>query len=430
MTISEIIEVKRDGGIHSRAQLEQLILGYVQGNVPDYQIAAWLMAVFLRGMTDEETTILTQVMAASGEQMDLSSLSRTTDKHSTGGVGDKTSLVLTPMLAACGMTVAKMSGRGLAHTGGTIDKLESIPGWSPELSESQFLQQAREIGLVLVGQSKNLAPADGLLYALRDVTATVPNIALIASSIMSKKLASGAQTIVLDVKVGAGAFMKTLPDARALAQAMISIGRLAGRNTRAVLTDMETPLGKMMGNALEVQEALETLRGGGADDLRQLCLALAEETLLAEGFSATEALELPQQALVSGAALEKFRLFIAAQGGDASYVTNPEKLLIAANRSQISSTQSGYLERLDALAVGKAVLALGGGREQKGEAIDHSVGVEIHAKPGQKIEAGAALATIYHNQRGLETAQQLLGAAFTLVRHEVSPSPLILERLG
>ncbi len=430
MTIPEIIEQKREGGTHSRQELEQLILGFVAGSVPDYQIAAWLMAVFIRGMTAQETTVLTQVMAASGEQLDLSSLPRTTDKHSTGGVGDKTSLVLTPMLAACGVTVAKMSGRGLAHTGGTIDKLESIPGWSPNLEEAAFLKQAKEIGLVLVGQSKNLAPADGLLYALRDVTATVPSIPLIASSIMSKKLASGAKTIVLDVKVGAGAFMKTLPDARALAQAMLEIGRLAGRNTRAILTDMETPLGSMMGNALEVQEAIYTLQGHGATDLRELCLALAEETLLAEGFSSQDALALPQKALDSGEALEKFRLFIAAQGGDPSFVTNPEKLTIAAGQQMIVAQESGYLERLDALAVGKAVLALGGGREQKGEAIDHSVGVEIHAKPSDKIQAGAPLATIYHNQRGLETAKTLLENAFSVVQQQVKAAPLILERLA
>ncbi len=430
MTIPEIIEVKREGGIHTKAQLESLVLGFVQGVVPDYQVAAWLMAVYLKGMNAEETTILTQVMAASGEQLDLSSLERTTDKHSTGGVGDKTSLVLTPMLAACGVTVAKMSGRGLAHTGGTIDKLESIPGWSPSLEDGAFLKQAKEIGLVLVGQSKNLAPADGLLYALRDVTATVPSIPLIASSIMSKKLASGAKTIVLDVKVGAGAFMKTLDDAKELAKAMLEIGRLAGRNTRAVLTDMETPLGRMMGNALEVQEAIATLSGQGATDLRELCLALAEETLLAEGFSSQDALELPKKALDSGAALEKFKAFIAAQGGDASYIIQPEKFVIASGRSEIRAKSSGYLERLDALAVGKAVLALGGGREQKGEAIDHSVGVEICAKPADAIQAGDVLAVIYHNQRGLETAQHLLEAAFMIGQQPVSAPPLILERLA
>jgi pyrimidine-nucleoside phosphorylase len=282
-----------------------------------------------------------------------------------------------------------------------------------------------------VGQSKNLAPADGLLYALRDVTATVPSIPLIASSIMSKKLASGSKTIVLDVKVGAGAFMKTIDDARALARAMLEIGRLAGRNTRAVLTDMDAPLGNMMGNALEVREALETLHGQGADDLRELCLALAEETLLAEGFSSQDALELPRKALESGAALAKFRAFIGAQGGDPSYVDDPSKLEIAQTKDTITATQAGYLERLDALAVGKAVLALGGGREKKGEAIDHSVGVELHAKPGAKLEVGKPLFTLYHNkERGLNVARDLLEDAVTYSSTPITAPPLILERLA
>jgi pyrimidine-nucleoside phosphorylase len=431
MTVPEILERKRDGRAHDKPELETLILGYVRGDVPDYQIAAWLMAVYLKGMTPLETALLTQVMAQSGEQLDLSALEKTVDKHSTGGVGDKTSLVLTPILAACGLTVAKMSGRGLAHTGGTIDKLESIPGWNPELEETAFLQQAKELGLVLVGQSKNLAPADGLLYALRDVTATVPSIPLIASSIMSKKLASGSQTIVLDVKIGAGAFMKTIEDGRALARAMLEIGRNSGRNTRAVLTDMQAPLGRMAGNALEVLEALETLHDRGAQDLRELCLALAEEALLAEGFSGADALRLPREALESGAALQKFRAFIAAQGGDPTYVDDPSKLEIAQGRATITATTSGFLERLDALSVGKAVLALGGGREQKGEAIDHSVGVETHARIGDPLEMGQTLMTIYHHaNRGLEVARELLQHAATISEQPVSTPPLILERLS
>ena len=263
--VPDLIQKKRDGSEHSRAELDALIGGYTRGEVPDYQMSAWLMSVYFRGLSAQETGDLTLSMAHSGELLDLSSLSHTVDKHSTGGVGDKTSLVLTPMLAALGLTVAKMSGRGLAHTGGTIDKLESIPGWRSELSDEAFLRQAREVGLALVGQSKNLAPADGLLYALRDVTATVDCLPLIASSIMSKKLASGAQSIVLDVKVGAGAFMKTLADGEALARAMVEIGRHAGRRVRAVLTDMQAPLGRMAGNSLEVQEALlhPARRGAG-----------------------------------------------------------------------------------------------------------------------------------------------------------------------
>lgn len=431
MTIPEIIEVKRDGGAHTRAQLEALVLGFVRGEVPDYQIAAWLMAVYLRGMTAQETALLTQVMAESGETLDLSSLALTTDKHSTGGVGDKTSLVLTPMLAACGLTVAKMSGRGLAHTGGTIDKLESIPGWSPELEEDQFLKQARDIGLVLVGQSKNLAPADGLLYALRDVTATVPSIPLIASSIMSKKLASGSKTIVLDVKVGAGAFMKTLDDARALARAMLEIGHNSDRRTRAVITDMDAPLGRLAGNALEVKEALETLHGGGAADLRDLCLALAEEALLAEGETPDAALEKPRAALESGAALQKFRAFIAAQGGDPTYVDDPARLEIAPGRAVITAAHGGFLERLDALSVGRAVLALGGGRERKGEAIDHGVGVGWHAGIGDAVNAGQPLLTLYHRDgKGLDAAQAALEGATRLSSSPVPRPPLVLDRLS
>jgi pyrimidine-nucleoside phosphorylase len=430
MTIPEIIERKRDGQEHNKSELEILILGFVRGEVPDYQVAAWLMAVYLCGMTPLETASLTQVMAASGDQLDLSSLENTVDKHSTGGVGDKTSLVLTPILAACGLTVAKMSGRGLAHTGGTIDKLESIPGWNPQLEEDAFLRQARDIGLVLVGQSKNLAPADGLLYALRDVTATVPSVPLIASSIMSKKLASGSKTIVLDVKVGAGAFMKTLEDARELARAMLEIGRNSARNTRAVLTDMDAPLGLAMGNALEVKEALETLHGRGVDDLRDLCLTLAEESLLAEGFSSEDARRLPREALQSGRALEKFRAFIAAQGGDPSYVDDPDKLRIAPNLEVLVAPFDGFVEKLDALLVGKAVLALGGGRERKGEAIDHSVGVVLHVKPGDALRAGQPFVTLHHNHKGLEVARELVRNALGIAGHAVTPAPLILERLA
>ncbi|MCD0170359.1 thymidine phosphorylase, partial [Deinococcus sp. 23YEL01] len=277
VNIPDLIRKKRDGETHTRAELETLVLGYTRGDVPDYQMSAWLMAVFLRGMQEQETADLTMVMAESGDLMNLGDLPRTVDKHSTGGVGDKTSLILTPMLAALGQTVAKMSGRGLAHTGGTIDKLESIPGWTSELDEEHFITQARDIGLALVGQSRDLAPADGKLYALRDVTATVDCLPLIASSIMSKKLASGAHTVVLDVKVGAGAFMRTLDAGRGLARAMVDIGNRAGRQVRAVLTDMDTPLGHMAGNSLEVLEALATLRGEGPQDLTDLCVALAVE---------------------------------------------------------------------------------------------------------------------------------------------------------
>lgn len=430
MNIPELIARKRDGLTHTRAELEQLVLGYTRGEVPDYQVSAWLMAVYLRGMQPAEVADLTEVMASSGDRLTLTGLSSTVDKHSTGGVGDKTSLILTPMLAALGLTVAKMSGRGLAHTGGTIDKLESIAGWRSELSDEAFLAQARSIGLSLVGQSKNLAPADGLLYALRDVTATVDCLPLIASSIMSKKLASGAHTIVLDVKVGQGAFMKTLEQGRELARAMVSIGQHAGRNVRAVLTDMDTPLGHMAGNSLEVQEAVATLQGRGPHDLTELCVALASEALQAHGQDIATAEARARQVIADGSALAKLRAFVEAQGGDPSFIDHPEKLDVAPDCTEITAPQAGYLSRLDALSVGRAVLALGGGRERKGEPIDHGVGVEVLKKPAEAVQSGEVLARIYHrNGYGLEVAQQFLSTAFELSATPVEAPPLILERV-
>ncbi|GEM44735.1 thymidine phosphorylase [Deinococcus cellulosilyticus] len=430
MRIPDLIQKKRDGGQHTEAELRTLILDYVNGQVPDYQVAAWLMAVFFKGMTAEETTYLTLAMAESGDMLDLSSLSHTVDKHSTGGVGDKTSLVLTPMLAALGLTVAKMSGRGLAHTGGTIDKLESIPGWSPVLADEPFLKQAREIGLALVGQSKNLAPADGLLYALRDVTATVDCLPLIASSIMSKKLAAGAKTIVLDVKVGSGAFMKTLEDGRKLAEAMVNIGKLSGRNVRAVLTDMETPLGFMTGNTLEVLEAISTLKGEGPEDLRELCLALAKETLLAEGFSEEEADRRPREVLKDGSALAKLRAFVASQGGDPRYIDDPSLFHVAPETVEVKAGQSGFIAHIEALKIGQALLVLGGGRETKGEAIDHSVGIELLHKIGDAVEAGQPIARIYHNQKGKDAAFTLVQEALRIDAAKPAEMPLILGHIS
>ncbi|SEI86655.1 thymidine phosphorylase [Deinococcus reticulitermitis] len=430
-SVPDLLQKKRDGGEHTRAELEALVLGFTRGEVPDYQLSAWLMAVFLRGMTPQETADLTLTMAASGDQLDLAGLSHTVDKHSTGGVGDKTSLVLTPMLAALGLTVAKMSGRGLAHTGGTIDKLESFPGWTAELPEERFLAQAREIGLALVGQSRDLAPADGKLYALRDVTATVPSLPLIASSIMSKKLASGAQTIVLDVKVGAGAFMGTLPEGEALARVMVEIGTRAGRQVRAVLTDMDTPLGRMAGNSLEVQEALATLRGEGPEDLTELCVALAVEALAAHGEDPAQAEARARQTLRGGSALARFRDFVAAQGGDAGLVDAPERLDVAPDRAEVGAPASGFVARIDALSVGRAVLALGGGRERKGEAIDHGVGVELLKKPGEAVQEGEAALRVYHRGgRGLERALDLLAAGLTVAPQAPAPEPLILGRVN
>ncbi|GGR99311.1 thymidine phosphorylase [Deinococcus sedimenti] len=428
--IPDLIRKKRDGQEHTRDELETLVLGYTRGDVPDYQMSAWLMAVFLRGMAEQETADLTMVMAESGDLMNLGDLPRTVDKHSTGGVGDKTSLILTPMLAALGQTVAKMSGRGLAHTGGTIDKLESIPGWTSELEEEQFLTQAREIGLALVGQSKDLAPADGKLYALRDVTATVDCLPLIASSIMSKKLASGAHTVVLDVKVGAGAFMRTLDAGRGLARAMVDIGNRAGRQVRAVLTDMDTPLGHMAGNSLEVLEALATLRGEGPTDLTELCVALAVEALAAQGEDETAAEARARATLQDGSALAKFRAFIASQGGDATYVDDISKFDVAPGRADVTAPESGFVAGIDALSVGRAVLVLGGGRERKGEAIDHGVGVELLRKPGEAVQAGEPVLRIYHRDaRGLGAATRLLTEGLTISAQAPAPEPLILDRV-
>ena len=431
VNIPDLIRKKRDGGEHTRAELETLVLGYTRGDVPDYQISAWLMAVFLRGMTPQETADLTLVMAGSGDEMNLGDLPRTVDKHSTGGVGDKTSLILTPMLSALGLTVAKMSGRGLAHTGGTIDKLESIPGWTPELEEDRFLAQAREIGLSLVGQSKDLAPADGKLYALRDVTGTVDCLPLIASSIMSKKLASGAHTVVLDVKVGAGAFMRTLDDGRGLARAMVDIGTRAGRQVRAVLTDMDTPLGHMAGNSLEVLEALDTLRGEGPEDLTDLCVSLAAEALSAYGEDEQAARARAAQTLKDGSALAKFRAFVAAQGGDPTFVDEPAKFDVAPGRAEITAPAAGFVQSIDALGVGRAVLALGGGRERKGEAIDHGVGVEVLKKPGDAVQTGETVIRIYHRDgRGLDVARGLLEAGLSVGAQAPQAQPLILDRVN
>ena len=432
MTIPELIQQKRDGLEHTRAELETLILGYARGEVADYQVAAWLMAVYWRGMGGRETADLTDVMAGSGDTLDLSGLPNTVDKHSTGGVGDKTTLVLAPMLAALGFTVAKMSGRGLAHTGGTIDKLESLPGWRAELDEAAFLKQAREVGLALVGQSKNLAPADGLLYALRDVTATVDSLPLIASSIMSKKLAAGAGTIILDVKVGAGAFMKTPEEAARLAEVMVEIGRHAGRQVRALLTDMAAPLGHLVGNSLELREAVLTLRGEGPPDLLELCLALAGEALLARGDSerGVDATRRAREVIQNGAALGKLRAFVAAQGGDPSFIDDPDKLDVAPARLELRAQAGGVVARVDALAVGRAVLALGGGRTHKGASIDHGVGVELPLKPGDPVAPGDVLARLYHRERGVDEASELLRGAFELSAERPPPTPLILGRIA
>jgi len=429
MRAIDIIEKKRDGGELSAAEIQWFISGFTNGEIPDYQAAAWLMAVFLRGMTPRETLDLTLAMATSGEQLDLSpAIEYAVDKHSTGGVGDKVTLVALPLVAAAGVPVAKMSGRGLGFSGGTLDKLESIAGYRVRLSDEEIIRQVREIGIVLCGQTKRLAPADGALYELRDVTGTVPSLPLIASSIMSKKLASGAKTIVLDVKVGAGAFMKTVDEARALAQTMVDIGVGAGRAMVALLSDMNQPLGCAVGNALEVREAVEALRGGGPADLREHCLTVAAHMVrLGRREIQLNTLDAITQELAalldSGAALAKFRALVAAQGGEVRQIDHPDLLPSARLQETVRAERSGWVARMDARAVAQAALELGAGRVRKADAIDPAVGVVVHKKVSDQVEAGDALFTVHANgESQLARALAVLADAPSL--DDEAPQPL------
>ena len=431
MRAVDIIIKKRDRGELTREEIRFFVDGIAAGSIPDYQAAAWAMAVLLNGMTPRETTDLTLAMAQSGEVLDLSGVVKiAVDKHSTGGVGDKTSLVVLPAVAACGLPVGKMSGRGLGFSGGTLDKMESIPGYRVDLSTEEFERQLKEIGLVLCGQSKDLAPADGKLYALRDVTGTVQSIPLIASSVMSKKIAGGAQAIVLDVKVGNGAFMSNLKDARMLADLMVKIGELAGRKVVALLSDMNQPLGCAVGNALEVREAIDTLRGGGPDDFREHCLRVAVRMLALGEVAADEQAgrALAEQSLADGSALAKFRQLVGAQGGDVSYVDDPAKLPRAALVEVVNAPRSGSLSQVQARAVGEASVALGAGRAQKGDPVDHAVGFVIHHKVGDRVEKGEPLFTVHaSDQKRLDAAIATVLAAHVIVDHPVPPLPLFYE---
>jgi pyrimidine-nucleoside phosphorylase len=425
-TTYAIIRKKRDGEELSSAEIEQVVGGYVASSVPDYQMAALLMAVYFRGLSERETGDLTAAMVASGDSVDLSALPGiAVDKHSTGGVGDKTTLVLAPLLAASGCLIAKMSGRGLGHTGGTLDKLEAIPGFRTDLSIEQLLRQAGEIGLAIVAQSAELAPADGLLYALRDVTATVDSLPLIASSIMSKKLAAGARAMVLDVKTGSGAFMREPDDAFALARAMVGIGRHAGRRVVAVVTGMEQPLGHAVGNSLEVAEAIATLRGGGPPDLRELCLALGSQLLSValHGVSVEEARALLERALDDGAALERFRALVRAQGGVVAVADAPDQVLPPAPHTEaLTAASSGYVAAVDALTVGEAARDLGAGRQQKGDTIDLAAGVVLAVKIGDALRAGQTWATIHAGDATkLRAARVRLERALALSATPVQP---------
>jgi pyrimidine-nucleoside phosphorylase len=434
MRAVDLIIKKRDGSMLSAEEITWLIDGYVRGTVPDYQMSAWAMAVVLQGMTDEETTALTLAMARSGDMLDLHSLAPlTVDKHSTGGVGDKTSLVLAPLVAAVGVPVAKMSGRGLGFSGGTLDKLESIPGLSVDLGADEFRRAVQDVGLVIAGQSADLAPADKQLYALRDVTGTVDSIPLIAASIMSKKLAAGADCIVLDVKVGRGAFMKTHDDARELARRMVAIGRGAGRNVSAVLTSMEQPLGYAIGNALEVKEAIATLQGHGPSDFVKLCLALGTQLVLLAGkaTAAPQAEALLHDALQSGAAWQKFRAMVANQGGDMHTLDDPALLPEATVKEPVMAPRDGYVAHIDALELGLVVNDLGGGRKKKDDAIDPSVGIVLERKVGKFVAHGAPLATIHASHSdAVDQVRDCVRAAFDLSDEQPTVPPLIYETMG
>ena len=428
MRATDIIERKRDGLELTLAEIEFFISGYVRGEIPDYQAAAWCMAVLLRGMTARETTDLTLAMARSGRMLDLHDIATfVVDKHSSGGVGDKVSLVVAPIVASGGLPVGKMTGRGLSFSGGTLDKLESIHGYRADLSEDEFRAQLRRIGVVLSGQSVDLAPADGKLYALRDVTGTVPSLPLIASSIMSKKIAAGTDAIVLDVKCGSGAFMKTEAEARALASIMVDIGRLLDRRMVALIGEMDQPLGRMVGNALEVREAIETLHGGGPPDFAEHCLVVAAHMfrLGSKASTVAEGRELALSLIRDGQAWRKFVELVQAQGGDVTQIEQPDRLPRAPIVRAVRSPRGGYIARVDAQEVGLASIVLGAGREKKGDPIDYAVGVEVLVKVGDRLEAGAPLFTVHANdeRRRAEAEARLLSAAKFSDR-PIEPLPL------
>ncbi|MBO4652409.1 MAG: pyrimidine-nucleoside phosphorylase [Lachnospiraceae bacterium] len=400
MRMYDVITAKKRGMELTDEQIAYVVKGFTNGEIPDYQVSALLMAICLKGLNMRETTTLTMEMARSGEMLDLSAIhGKKADKHSTGGVGDKTTLIVAPIVASLGIPVAKMSGRGLGHTGGTIDKLESIPGFRTTIPADEFIRNVNEMKLAVAGQSANLAPADKKLYALRDVTATVDNISLIASSIMSKKLASGADVIVLDVKTGSGAFMKTYEDSAALAQTMVTIGNNCGRKTYAVITDMNQVLGRYVGNWLEVREAMEILAGGGDEELRLVSVTLASYMILGCGKAATyaEASAMAENAITSGAAMAKFKEFVGRQGGDVSFVDHPETMRAASVEVPVYAPQSGYVSEINAEEVGMSSLLLGGGREKKEDAVDPIVGIRVDKKVGDPVQKGDLLGVLYAN---------------------------------
>jgi pyrimidine-nucleoside phosphorylase len=433
MRMVDLIAKKRDGHALSKEEIDFIIRGYTNGDIPDYQMSALAMAVFFRGMTEEETAALTMAMVHSGDVIDLSKIDGIkVDKHSTGGVGDTTTLVLGPLVASVGVPVAKMSGRGLGHTGGTIDKLESVPGFHVEIDNNQFIELVNKNKIAIIGQTGNLTPADKKLYALRDVTATVNSIPLIASSIMSKKIAAGADAIVLDVKTGAGAFMKDLEGAKQLAKAMVDIGKRVGRKTMAVISDMSQPLGYAVGNALEVKEAIDTLKGEGPEDLQELCLTLGSYMVyLAEKApSLEEARALLENSIQEGKALETFKVFLEAQGGDVSVVDDPSKLPQAKYQWELEAAEDGYVAEIVADEVGTAAMLLGAGRATKESTIDLSVGLVLRKKVGDPVKKGESLVTIYSNTENIEEVKEKLQKNIRISSTPVGKPALIYKTIS
>jgi len=426
--MTELIAKKVEGLPLTQPEITYFIQGYTQGTIPDYQVASLLMAIKFKGMNDREIADLTYAMIHSGEVIDLTSIQGIkADKHSTGGVGDKTSLVLGPLVAAAGLKIAKMSGRGLGHTGGTLDKLEAIPGMSITRTQKQFVEQVNRIGLSIIGQTATLVPADKKLYALRDVTGTVQSVPLIASSIMSKKLASGADTILLDVKFGSGAFMKTLNDARGLAKAMVKIGKAMNKDTRAILTDMDQPLGFAIGNILEVKEAIDTLRGQGPTDFTELCLYAGAMMLMQGGRvkTLTEGKRLLKNLIINGQAFEKFKSFIGAQGGDTRYIDDPSKFEQSAHRIDITSDVNGYVESLNALSLGEIAMKLGAGRATKDDTIDYTAGIVLKKKIGDEVHQGDVLAVMHTNLNETNELMKALKDSFTVSSVKVRAPKII-----
>lgn len=432
MRMVDLIERKRDGGELSKEEISFIIEGYTDGSIPDYQMSSFLMSVFFKGMTASETANMTMAMVDSGDTIDLSAIEGIkVDKHSTGGVGDTTTIVLAPLVAAVGVPVAKLSGRGLGHTGGTVDKFEAIPGFHSEIDKEQFIKQVNEVKVAVTGPTGNLTPADKKIYGLRDVTATVNSIPLMASSIMSKKIASGSDAIVLDVKMGAGAFMKDLEGAKQLANAMVEIGNNVGRDTMAVISDMDQPLGYAIGNSLEVKEAIDTLRGKGPKDLEELCLILGSKMVVLAKHAETveEAYQMLEEVIHNGKALEKFKEFVRAQGGDDSVIDDPSKLPTAKYEIEVKAKDTGFVAGIEADSIGTAAMILGAGRATKESIVDLSVGLMLHKKIGDEVKQGDTLVTIHSNRENVEDVMERIYESYQISSTKVADPTLVYAEI-